>query len=171
MSQPLLEMISERRTCRFIRTQKPAIISAKENEASSGLPSSTEAAPLTGKPKMLSHSETDLEQPIRSQISGSQRAPLTSGLSRMSRRKRKIIKATVRQDAMVGERCIGYIRGRRAEGGGRRTDDRGWSWSSAMLRQLDYLHRAVIRFLKETADGLNCVSNHLFRHFGKDRQR
>jgi len=43
--------------------------------------------------------------------------------------------------------------------------------SSAMLRQLDYLHRAVIRFLKETADGLNCVSNHLFRHFGKDRQR
>lgn len=124
MSQPLLEMISERRTCRFIRTQKPAIISAKENEASSGLPSSTEAAPLTGKPKMLSHSETDLEQPIRSQISGSQRAPLTSGLSRMSRRKRKIIKATVRQDAMVGERCIGYIRGRRSEVRGRRTEIR-----------------------------------------------
>src|SRR6266481_5638912 len=122
MSQPLLEMISERRTCRFIRTQKPAIISAKENEASSGLPSSTEAAPLTGKPKMLSHSETDLEQPIRSQISGSQSAPLTSGLSRISRRKRKIIKATVRQDAMVGERCIGYIRGQRSAGGGQRTE-------------------------------------------------
>src|SRR6266550_5899042 len=132
MSQPLLEMISERRTCRFIRTQKPAIISAKENKASSGLPSSTEAAPLTPKPKMLSHSETDLEQPISSQISGSQRAPLTSGLSRMSRRKRKIIKATVSQDAMFGERCIGYIRAQRSESGdqraevrGRRTDDRG----------------------------------------------
>ena len=71
--------------------------------------------------------------------------------------------------------------GRRAEGrgregggqkiGGRRADDGGLSWSSAMLRQLDYLHRAVIRFLKETADGLNRVSNHLFRYFGKDRQR
>src|SRR5213592_1217504 len=153
MSQPLLWTISERRTCLLARTQKPAIIRTKVKHASSGLPSSTEAPPLTGKPKMLSHSETDLEQPIRSQISGSQRAPLTSGLSRMSRRKRKIIKATVRQDAMVGERCIGYIRGRRAEGGGRRTDDRGWSWTSAMLRQLEYLHRAVIRFLKETADG------------------
>src|SRR6266513_1019823 len=124
MSQPLLEMISERRTCRFIRTQKPAIISAKQIKASSGRPSSTEAAPLTGKPKMLSHSETDLEQPIRSQISGSQRAPLKSGLSRMSRRKRKIIKATVRQDARGGERCIGYISGRRAEDGGHRSEDK-----------------------------------------------
>jgi hypothetical protein len=178
MSQPLLEMISERRTCLLARIQKPAIISAKQNEASSGLPSSTEAAPLTGKPKMFSHWERPLEQAITSQMSGSQSAPLTLGLSRMSRRKRKIIKATVRQDAMVGERCIGYIRGQTSEGGGQRsedrrrtTDDRGWSWSSAMLRQLDYLHRAVIRFLKETADGLNCVSNHLFRHFGKDRQR
>src|SRR2546430_15685146 len=122
MSQPLLEMISERRTCRFIRTQKPAIISAKQNEASSGLPSSTEAAPLTGKPKMLSHSETDLEQPSISQGTGSHRTPLTSGLSRMSRLKRKIIKASVRQDAMLGGRCIGYIRGLRSEGGGRRTE-------------------------------------------------
>ena len=187
MSQPLLEMISERLTCRFIRTQKPAIISAKQNEASSGLPSSTEAAPLTGKPKMFSHSETDLEQPSISQRTGSQSAPLIPGFSRISRLNRKIMKAIVRQDAMVGERCIGYIRGRRSEGGGRKTevrgrgqraegggqttDDRGWSWSSAMLRQLDYLHPAVIRFLKETADGLNCASNHLFRYFGKDRQR
>src|SRR6266480_4015697 len=125
MSQRLLEITSERRTCRLRRTQKPAIISAKQIKASSGLPSSTEAAPLTGKPKMLSHSETDLEQPIRSQISGSQRAPLTSGLSRMSRRKRKIINATVSQDAMFGERCIGYIRAQRPEGGGRRSEGGG----------------------------------------------
>src|SRR5438094_9480780 len=82
---------------------------------------------------MLSHSETDLEQPSISQRTGSHRAPLTSGLSRMSRLKRKIIKASVRQDAMLGGRCIGYIRGRRTEdrgqragteGGGRRAEDR-----------------------------------------------
>ena len=85
---------------------------------------------------------------------------------------------------MWGERFITEVRGQRSEdrgqegrrtedGGrrGRRADDGGLSWSSAMLRQLDYLHRAVIRFLKETADGLNRVSNHLFRYFGKDRQR
>jgi hypothetical protein len=36
----------------------------------------------------------------------------------MSRLKRKIIKATVRQDAMLGGRCIGYIRGQRSEGRG-----------------------------------------------------
>src|SRR5207247_4550883 len=111
---------------------------------------------------MLSHSETGLEQPSVSQRSGSHRPPLTSGVSRMSRRKRKIINATVRQDAMLGGRCIGYIRGLRSEGGGRRTEGRGrrtegrgGGWSSAMLRQLDYLHPAVIRFLKETANGLN----------------
>ena len=76
-----------------------------------------------------------------------------------------------KQDAMVGERCIGYIRGQRSEERGRRTEGGGWSCSSAMFRQLDYLPRIVIRFLKETANGLSRVSNHLFRHFGKDRQR
>src|SRR5947208_9667349 len=125
MSQPLLWTISERRTCLLARTQKPAIIRTKQKHASSGLPSSTEAPPLTGRPKMLSHSETGLEQPSVSQRSGSHRPPLTSGLSRMSRRKRKIINATVRQDAMLGGRCIGYIRGLRSEGGGRRTEGRG----------------------------------------------
>src|SRR6266513_3085185 len=103
MSQPLLEMISERRTCRFIRTQKPAIISAKQNEASSGLPSSTEAAPLTGKPKMLSHSETGLEQPSTSQSTGSQSAPLTSGFSRMYRRKSHTMTAMERKRARDDE--------------------------------------------------------------------
>ena len=122
MSQPLLWTISERRTCLLARTQKPAIIRTKQKHASSGLPSSTEAPPLTGKPKMLSHSESDLEQPGISQSSGSQSAPLILGFSRMSRRKRKIIKASVRQDAMLGGRCIGYIRGLRSEGGGRRTE-------------------------------------------------
>jgi hypothetical protein len=103
MSQPLLDMISERRTCRFMRTQEPAMISAKQNQASSGLPSSTDAAPLTGKPKMLSHSETGLEQPITSQSSGSQSALLTSGFSRMSRRKSQIMRATVRQRPSDGD--------------------------------------------------------------------
>src|SRR5438874_12901419 len=127
MSQPLLWTISERRTCLLARTQKPAIIRTKQKHASSGLPSSTEAAPLTGKPKMLSHSETDLEQPSISQRTGSHRAPLTSGLSRMSRRKRKAMNASVRQHAILGERwrCIGYIRGLRSEVGGQRSEDRG----------------------------------------------
>src|SRR5206468_11111584 len=101
--------------------------SAKQNTASSGLTSSTEAGPLTGKPKMLSHSETDLEQPSISQSSGSQSALLTSGFSRMSRRKRKAMNASVRQHAILGERwrCIGYIRGLRSEVGGKRSEDRG----------------------------------------------
>src|SRR6266513_885968 len=109
MSQPLLDTTSERRTCRLIRTQEPAMISAKQNQASSGLPSSTEAPPLTGKPKMLSHSETGLEQPITSQISGSQSAPLISGFSRMSRRKSQTMSATVRQDDMLGDRWMPMI--------------------------------------------------------------
>ena len=53
---------------------------------------------------------------IRNQISGIQSAPVTLGLSRMSLRKRKTTKATVRQDAMDGGRCIGYMQ--RSEGGG-----------------------------------------------------
>ena len=80
----------------------PATIRAKKNEASSGLPSSTEAEPLTGKPKVFSHKERLLEQPITSQISGSQSAPLTSGFPRTSRLKRKTMKAIVRNDAMIG---------------------------------------------------------------------
>src|SRR5882757_793968 len=103
MSQPLLEIISERRTCRLIRTQEPAMINAKQNEASSGLPSSTEVPPLTGRPKMLSHSETGLEQPITSQSSGSQSALLTSAFSRMSRRKSQIMRARVRQRLSDGD--------------------------------------------------------------------
>src|SRR5258708_22678851 len=75
------------------------MINAKQNKESSGLPSSTETPPVTGKPKMLSHSETDLEQPSTSQSSGSQRAPLTSGFSRMSRRKSQTISASVRKSA------------------------------------------------------------------------
>src|SRR5439155_3525312 len=103
MSQPLLEIISERRTCRLIRTQEPAIIRANQNHASSGLPSSTEAAPLTGKPKMLSHSETDLEQPSISQSSGSQSALLISCFSRMSRMKSHAMTAIVRKRARDDE--------------------------------------------------------------------
>src|SRR5215475_14558580 len=72
MSQLLLAKTSETRTCLLTRTQKPAIISAHQNKASSGLPSSTETAPPTGRPKMLSHVEKALEQPSTSQISGSQ---------------------------------------------------------------------------------------------------
>jgi hypothetical protein len=37
---------------------------------------------------MLSHEERPLEQPINSQITGSHSAPLISGFSRKSRRKR-----------------------------------------------------------------------------------
>src|SRR2546426_4814952 len=103
MSQPLLEIISERRTCRLIRTQEPAIIRANQNHASSGLPSSTEAPPLTGNPKMLSHAETDLEQPSTSQRTGSQSAPLTSGFSRMSRRKSQAMTTIVRKRARDDE--------------------------------------------------------------------
>src|SRR6266480_4331930 len=103
MSQPLLEITSERRTCLLTRTQEPAMISAKQNQASSGLPSSTEAAPLTGKPKMLSHSETGLEQPSTSQSTGSQSAPLTSGFSRMSRRNSHTMTAIVRKRARDDE--------------------------------------------------------------------
>src|SRR6266576_3294339 len=115
MSQPLLGTIAERRTCLLARTQKPAIIRTKVKHASSGLPSSTEAPPLTGKPKMLSHSETDLEQPGISQSSGSQSAPLTLGFSRMSRRKRKAMKASVRQDATAGGRWMPIFRFRQID--------------------------------------------------------
>src|SRR5262249_53273524 len=99
MTQPLLEIISERATCRLTRTQEPAISIANQNHASSGLPSSTEAPPLMGKPKMLSHAETDLEQPITSQRTGSQSAALISGFSRMSRRKSHAMSASVRKRA------------------------------------------------------------------------
>src|SRR5437667_5626559 len=160
MSQPLLEIISERRTCRLIRTQEPAIIRANQNHASSGLPSSTEAAPLTGKPKMLSHSETDLEQPSISQRTGSQSAPLTSGFSRMSRLKRKIIKPRVSSVATGGGICVrGHPPSPRL----------GRTGKSATLCKLDYFRCDAIRFLKETADTFNCVSNHLFRHLRINR--
>ena len=79
------------------------MISAKQNQASSGLPSSTDEAPLTGKPKILSHSETGLEQPITSQSSGSQSALLTSDFSRTSRRKSQIMSGRVRQRASDGD--------------------------------------------------------------------
>src|SRR5207248_8435553 len=61
---------------------------------------------LTGRPKIRSHSEKGLEQQNSSQMSGSQSAPLTLGLSRMSRRKRKTIKASVRKRASRGGRPI-----------------------------------------------------------------
>ncbi len=44
--------------------------------------------------------------------------------------------------------------------------------SAAMLCKLDYFRRDAVEFLtflKETADALNCVSNHLFRHLRIDR--
>src|SRR5207244_8431657 len=66
-------------------------------------PSSTEAPPLTGKPKMLSHAETDLEQPSTSQRTGSQSAVVTSGFSRMSRRKSHAMTAIVRKRARDDE--------------------------------------------------------------------
>src|SRR5713101_260507 len=103
----------------------PATIRPKKNQASSGLPSSTEAAPLTGKPKMFSHAETDLEQPSTSQISGTQSAPLTLGFSRMSRLKKKIMKAIVRNDAMIGGRWIPMVsegRGQKSEVGSRKLE-------------------------------------------------
>src|SRR6185369_12151289 len=104
MTQLLLETTSESRTCRLTRTQMPTTIRTRKNEASSGLPSSTEAPPLTGKPKMLSHSVTGLEQPSTSQRTGSQSAPVTLGFSRMSRRKSQIIRASVRKKARDEDR-------------------------------------------------------------------
>src|SRR5712691_10258598 len=72
-------------------------------KASSGFPSSAEPRPM-GKCKILRHWVTDLDPLIIIHKSGSQRAPVTLGRCRKSRRKRKTTKATVRSSATAGGR-------------------------------------------------------------------
>src|SRR6266513_4053092 len=72
--------------------------------ASNGLPSSTEPARI--KPSVCSHCTTDRDPISTIQTNGSQRAPVTLGLSRMSRRKRKKTKAIVPSNATCGGKPI-----------------------------------------------------------------
>jgi hypothetical protein len=104
----------------FIRTQTPATISTWNTRRFTWLPSSNDPPPEV-KPKMPSHCETNLDPQIDIQISGIQSAPVTFGRSRKSRRKRKIMNATVSKSAKRG----GIDCGGRVQKAWFRADDRG----------------------------------------------
>src|SRR5262245_37708083 len=95
VSHVLPRTIFDKLTCRLLRTAIPDAISPKNTKASKSLPSSTDVATNPGKPKMLSHLETDFDATRNTQNVGSQSVLVTFGFSRMSRRNRKAIKPSV----------------------------------------------------------------------------
>src|SRR5438046_3610636 len=74
-------------------------------KASRGFPSSREPRAI-GKCRILSHCETEWDPISRTQISGSQSAPVTLGRCRMSRRKRYRTKITAPNNAIGGGKPI-----------------------------------------------------------------
>src|ERR1700730_5414982 len=102
MSHQFSRQISPRLTFLWLRTQRPAMISEKYTKASSGLHSSTDRRERPQ--NTWSHWATDLEPMSSTHRTGSQSALVTLGCSRKSRRKRKTMKATVRNSATDGGR-------------------------------------------------------------------